>query len=62
MFSKPCELARRLAREAEAVCRHYLQWKEGGAVLAGRRCPQRPRALTVRAAPGLTERLRRKMD
>ncbi|MCK1684616.1 toprim domain-containing protein [Bradyrhizobium sp. 145] len=24
MFSKPCELARRLAREAEAVCRHYL--------------------------------------
>src|SRR4051812_49583127 len=24
MSRQPCELARRLAREAEAVCRHYL--------------------------------------
>ncbi|MGY3287026.1 hypothetical protein ACVW0I_000308 [Bradyrhizobium sp. LM6.11] len=24
MRREPCELARRLAREAEAVCRHYL--------------------------------------
>ncbi|MGY3294622.1 hypothetical protein ACVWWP_007689 [Bradyrhizobium sp. LM3.6] len=24
MLREPCELARRLAREAEAVCRHYL--------------------------------------
>src|SRR3954451_15506726 len=24
MSREPCELARRLAREAEAVCRHYL--------------------------------------
>ena len=40
-MSRPAsELARRLARDAEAVCRHYLSTGRRRAVLAGGRCPK----------------------
>ncbi len=57
------ELARRLAREAEAVCRYYLSnGKRAGAVLAGWRRLQYAGPLDVRAAPGLTEGTRWQVD
>jgi hypothetical protein len=57
------ELAGRLAREAEAVCRHYLSnGKEDGAVLACRRRPQHAGPLVVRAAPGIVEGTRRQVE
>ncbi len=34
------DLAHRLGRQAEAVCRHYLQWTGRGPLLAGRRRTQ----------------------
>ena len=53
MSGSASELARRLAREAEAVCRYYLSnGRRQGALLARRRCPQHAGPIDVRAAQG----------
>jgi hypothetical protein len=50
MFDSPGELAQRLARDAEAVCRHYLSngRREGSYWLVGDACNTPGRSLFVR--------------
>ena len=57
------ELAHRLARDAEAVCRRYLSAgrREGGYWLRGRRA-QYAGPLDVRSPQGVAERAGRQMD
>ena len=57
------ELAHRLARDAEAVCRHYLSngRREGGYWLVGD-VATRPAARCTSGSRSSTERRRRQMD
>ena len=57
------DLAHRLGRQAEAVCRHYLSsGRRAGRLLAGGRRSQHARALDVCPAQRLTQGPRRQMD
>ena len=63
--SHAADLARRLARDAEAVCRHYLSnGRRAGPLLARRRCRQHagPQPLCPPAGTGQRQGRRRQMD